>query len=69
MGWELQAACGDVPSFFYRLLIPIVLAVNFGTPEVSPRDVYEALVKEGWTGPLQDPSLPPLCFRIAPRWC
>ena len=45
--WELVGLVGDVPDFFYRVLIPEEMTGWFWLQDVDPVELYEALLLEG----------------------
>ena len=54
----MQIATGDIPAFFYRLMIPIFISVYFGFPGITPKELAEHLKQSGWHGELPDVALP-----------
>ena len=44
--WELVGLVGDVPDFFYRVLIPEEMTGWFWLQDVDPVELYEALLLE-----------------------
>ena len=49
--WELVGLVGDVPDFFYRVLIPEGMTGWFWLKDVDPRELYGALLRDGIEAP------------------
>ena len=49
--WELVGLVGDVPDFFYRVLIPEGMTGWFWLKDVDPLELYRALLRDGIEAP------------------
>ena len=49
--WELVGLVGDVPDFFYRVLIPEEMTGWFWLKDVDPLELYRALLRDGIEAP------------------
>jgi hypothetical protein len=56
-GGTFDAACGDLPHFFYTLGLPREFASFFGLKGIETGMLRKALLEEGWGGVLPDPPL------------
>ena len=55
-GGKFDGCCGDLPHFFYTLLLPRAFARFFVMQLVTTAKLREALLAEGWSGVLPDPK-------------
>ena len=63
-GWGLSAASGDAPDFYYTLSVPEWASTFLVLEGVTPGELREYLISQGFTGVLPDPEAAFLALAI-----